>query len=164
MEPNASQLAYSLKISIGDMFTYGFSFCQKDLEDFIALSGDSNNIHLDRAAALKSPIGEMAVPGLLTALIFSRVLGTLFPGHGTVYRSQSLEFLRPVILGKRYEARFRVLKIEIPPTDPNRPPSTIPKRPRATVETIVVDVETGIVCLKGEAVVLNEKRLSHVES
>ncbi|HEY0795962.1 MAG TPA: MaoC family dehydratase [Acidisarcina sp.] len=129
-----------------DSFSYEFSFSRKDLEEFIILSGDSNDIHLDPQAALESPIGEMAIPGLLTAMIFSRVLGTIFPGHGTVYRSQSLEFLYPVVLGVRYVAHFRVLNVN-------------PKHHRARIDTTVEDPETGKICLEGVAVVINKRRL-----
>jgi acyl dehydratase len=146
-------------LQVGDTFTYGFSFGQKELDDFVALSGDSNNIHQEEAAALRSPIGKMAVPGMLTAMIFSRVLGTMFPGHGTVYRSQTLEFLRPVILGREYEARFEVVGIEIPSKDAQASNSLVPRRPRATIRTLVVDIVDGKVCLQGLAVVLNEERL-----
>jgi 3-hydroxybutyryl-CoA dehydratase len=36
---------------------------------------------------------------MLTASFFSAVLGTKFPGKGSIYVSQSLEFKRPVYLG-----------------------------------------------------------------
>ena len=165
MELGGLQFPDRSKISTGNRFSYEFSFCQKDLEDFVALSGDSNIIHLDQAAALESPIGSMAVPGMLTALIFSRVFGTLFPGHGTVYRSQSLKFLVPVRLEKKYEARFVVLSVELPPLpDPNKPlsdPAKPPKvpTPRATIATKVFDAETGDMCLEGVATVFHKDRL-----
>jgi acyl dehydratase len=133
-------------IAAGESFSYEFSFGQKNVEDFVSLSGDSNVIHHDLAAAINSPIGAIAVPGLLTALIFSRVLGTMFPGHGTVYRSQSLEFLLPVVVGKKYIARFRVLSVNA-------------KRHSARVDTIIEDRATGEICLEGIAHVINRNRL-----
>jgi acyl dehydratase len=160
MKPEPQQPSSPLKISTGSVFVYQFSFSQKDVNDFVALSGDTNNIHLDREAALKSPIGEMTVHGMLTATIFSRVLGTMFPGNGTVYRSQSLEFLHPVIVGKKYEARFEVLKIEVPSSDHTHSATVRPRDPRATIKTTVVDAETGAHCVEGKAVVLNKERLS----
>jgi acyl dehydratase len=136
----------SSKISANDSFSYEFSLNVKDLEDFIAVSGDSNDIHRDQSAATESPIGRLAVPGMLTAMIFSRVLGTMFPGHGTVYRSQSLEFLSPVVLGAKYLAHFRVLDVNS-------------GRHRARIDTTVEDKATGEVCLEGIAVVFNKRRL-----
>jgi hypothetical protein len=165
MEPSIPQVPDRSGIAAGSMFSYEFSLCQKDLDDFIALSGDSNIIHRDQAAALHSPIGSMAVPGMLSALIFSRVLGTMFPGHGTVYRSQSLKFLAPMYLEKRYEARFVVLKIELPaPPDPNNlstdhsKPAKVPI-PRATITTNIFDMKTGNLCLEGVATVFHKERL-----
>jgi acyl dehydratase len=134
------------KISKGDTFSYEFSFSRQDVDAFVSLSGDSNVIHRDEVAAAGSPIGKMAVPGLLTAMVFSRVLGTMFPGHGTVYRSQSLDFKRPVLLGKKYVAHFKVQEV-------------VPARHRAVIETEVSEEATGRKCLSGIAVVIHLERL-----
>jgi acyl dehydratase len=133
-------------LSVGDRFTYDFSFSTEDLNSFIALSGDSNIIHKNDEAARRSPIGKMAVPGLLTALIFSRVLGTMFPGHGTVYRSQTLEFIRPVLLDDPYVAKFEVKE-------------AIPERHRAIIQTTIVEKANNKVCLDGVAKVINYQKL-----
>jgi acyl dehydratase len=133
-------------ISVGDKYSYEFSFSERELEAFINLSGDNNVIHKDESAARGSPIGMMAVPGLLTALIFSRVLGTMFPGHGTVYRSQSLEFVRPVVLNQTYVALFEVTEV-------------IRARHRAWISTVVCDKESRSKCLLGRALVINLSRI-----
>jgi acyl dehydratase len=133
-------------LSPGNSHSYEFSFSKQELEDWITLSGDTNVIHRDQVAAAESPIGEMAVPGIMTAMIFSRVLGTIFPGHGTVYKSQSLEFAAPVKLETKYTAHFRVLSV-------NR------RHHRARIDTTVEDLATGEICLEGIAVVINRRRL-----
>lgn len=142
-------------IRIGNSFTYPFVFTRDDVEKFVSLSGDFNEIHQNAELARRSPIGIGAVPGMLTALIFSRVLGTLFPGHGTIYRSQSLEFLRPVVIERAYEARFLVLSVEssLRSTDSR---AAVAHYPRAHIETKVVDSYDGRVCVTGIALVLNQ--------
>jgi acyl dehydratase len=146
IETEALMHSEATKISTGDSFSYEFTFSQKDVDAFVALSGDSNIIHNDATAAAESPIGKMAVPGILTATIFSKVLGTMFPGHGTVYRSQNLDFRRPVLLGVRYVARFKVQEV-------------VPQRHRALIETTVAEEASGEECLRGTAVVINFSRL-----
>jgi acyl dehydratase len=133
-------------LSVGDRYSYEFSFSEKDLRAFIDLSGDNNVIHRDESAAHRSPIGVIAVPGLLSALIFSRVLGTMFPGHGTVYRSQSLEFVRPVVLNRIYVALFEVTEI-------------VRDRHRAWISTVISEKESRTACLLGKALVINLDRL-----
>lgn len=164
MEVYGPQNCESSEIFVGQEESYEFSLSQKDVVDFVALSGDSNVIHQDREAALQSPIGEEAVPGMLTALIFTRILGTIFPGHGTVYYSQLLKFSRAAKTDRRYVVKFRVLGIVQPAVDPDRP-EHIPL-PRATIATNVfdpnqIDSRTGgaAVLLRGEAVVLNKLRI-----
>jgi len=134
------------KLVTGDVFSYDFQFSQLDVDAFVKLSGDCNIIHQDADAAAASPIGKMAVPGILSATIFSRVLGTIFPGHGTVYRSQTLDFRRPVEIGRRYMALFAVQEV-------------IPSRHRAVISTRVLDKESGHTCLDGTAVVIHLQRL-----
>jgi acyl dehydratase len=135
-----------IPIAVGDSYAYEFSFSQEDVDAFVRLSGDNNHIHQDKAAAAASPMRVMGVPGLLTAMIFSRVLGTIFPGHGTVYRSQSLEFIYPVQLNQPYVAKFEVEGLE-------------PVRHRARIKTTVEEKGSGRPCLLGTAVVQNPQVL-----
>ena len=79
--------------------------------NFMWLTGDWNDIHYDIAAAEQSPIGCIAVPGILVESVFSKILGTQFPGHGTVYLSKSLEFRRPLLANSDYLAVVRIEKV-----------------------------------------------------
>src|SRR5262249_51903884 len=112
----------------------------------IDLSGDDNVIHSDSDAAARSPIGAKAIPGMLGVLKFSMVLGTLVPGHGTVYRAQELQFPRPVLVGRNYLVRARVLTL-------------FRKRHGAAVWMELVDSDTREVCTYGAALVINSERL-----
>jgi 3-hydroxybutyryl-CoA dehydratase len=51
------------------------------------------------------------VHGLLVASGFSRILGTVFPGAGTIYLNQSLQFPRPVYMDTEVEYVLRVVSI-----------------------------------------------------
>ena len=51
--------------------------------------------------------------GMLTASFFSAVLGTKFPGKGSIYISQSLEFKRPVYLGDVVAVSVVVKSVDI---------------------------------------------------
>jgi 3-hydroxybutyryl-CoA dehydratase len=71
----------------------------EDVEAFAALTGDTNPIHLDEDVASKSRFGRRVAHGMLVASYVSTLLGTKFPGTGTIYVSQTLTFVRPVFLG-----------------------------------------------------------------
>jgi acyl dehydratase len=134
------------KLSVGDAFEYPITFTQDDVRLFSELSGDVNNIHFDDELANESPIGTRAIPGLLGALVFSRILGTIFPGHGTVYATQSLRFRRPILIDKPYVARICVKRV-------------VPDKHRAKVITEIADATSGEIATRGQAWIVHKIKL-----
>ena len=63
-----------------------------DINAFATLTGDTNPIHLDEDYALDTLFKGRIAHGALTASYISTVLGTLLPGPGAIYISQSLNF------------------------------------------------------------------------
>ena len=80
----------------------------EDVERFAEASGDNNPVHLDEAFAAKSRFGRRIAHGMLSAGYISALLGTKFPGQGSIYLSQTLKFSRPVFIGDTIEVRARV--------------------------------------------------------
>lgn len=133
-------------LSVGSSVEFPFRLTQEQLDQFAELSGDKNPIHFDSATAARSPIakycppGKMSVPGMLGAFMFSKVLGTTFPGYETVYREQSLHFKRPMFVETDYVVKIRVLDIDR-------------KHHVARLSTVIVEKESGRVTTHGHAVV-----------
>ena len=75
---------------------------------FIEITGDVNPLHVDEEFARKTKFGRRVLQGMLTASIFSTMVGMLLPGTGAIYRSQTLKFLLPVYLGETVTAHFVV--------------------------------------------------------
>ena len=71
----------------------------EDVEAFARVTGDANPVHLDEAYAAKSRFGRRIAHGMLAVSYISALLGTEFPGPGTIYLSQSVSFRKPVFLG-----------------------------------------------------------------
>ena len=111
-------------------------FSHDDINRFCALSGDSNEIHTSDEAARAAGFEERVVPGMLIAAVFSRVLGTEFPGRGTVYLRQDVTFENPVYPNRTVMAEFRVLR-------------RVGRR--ATIETMIRDPQDGSVLARGQA-------------
>ena len=130
------------KIQVNDVFKQEFSFSQEQVNKFAELTGDSNPLHLDAAYAATTPFKRPIMHGMLSASLFSKVFGTLFPGEGTIYLKQSLSFLKPMYVDTNYEAFFTVKEV-------------IKDKNRAVIETLIKDKTTGIVCTSGEATVMN---------
>ena len=82
--------------------------------------------------------------GMLGACVFSKVFGTLFPGEGTIYLSQSVNFLKPMYVDVIYEAHFEVMEIL--------------EKNRARISTTILTNE-GKKVVVGEAVVMNIEKI-----
>ena len=82
-----------------------------EIEMFATLSEDHNPLHLSDEAAAKSIFGGRIAHGMLSASLFSALLGERLPGHGTIYLEQNLRFLAPVKPGDNVEAEVEVTEI-----------------------------------------------------
>ncbi|MBS1646188.1 MAG: MaoC family dehydratase [Bacteroidetes bacterium] len=127
-------------------YAHEFSFSQQDVIAFANATGDKNPVHLDADYAAKTMFKRPIMHGMLSASLFSKVFGTLFPGEGTIYLKQSLNFLKPMYVDTVYVAEFIVKEV-------------IKDKNRAVVETLIKHKETGNVCTSGEAVVMNVEKI-----
>ena len=96
----------------GQRASYRKTFTEEDVERFIAITGDVNPLHVDDDFAAGTRFGRRVLHGMLTASLFSTMVGMLIPGTGAVYRSQSLAFLRPVHVGDTVTAHFVVRAVD----------------------------------------------------
>jgi 3-hydroxybutyryl-CoA dehydratase len=96
----------------GQRASYRKTFTEEDVERFIAITGDVNPLHVDDEFAAGTRFGRRVLHGMLTASLFSTMVGMLIPGTGAVYRSQSLAFLRPVHVGDTVTAHFVVRAVD----------------------------------------------------
>jgi acyl dehydratase len=131
-------------INIGDTFEHHFSFSQEDVVLFAQVTGDNNPVHLDKAYAANTIFKRPIIHGMLGATVFSKVFGTMFPGEGTIYLNQSLQFLRPMLVDIQYVAQFEVVEIDR-------------EKHRATITTIVVNDE-GKKVVDGSAILMHSEK------
>lgn len=96
------------EIQIGDSASIQHSLSKRDILLFAIMSGDVNPAHLDEEYAKSDLFHQIVAHGMWGASLISTVLGTRLPGPGTIYLSQSLKFLRPVLLGDQITAQVTV--------------------------------------------------------
>jgi phosphate acetyltransferase len=70
-----------------------------DIQAFAAVSGDTNPAHLDPEYAQATLFHGVIGHGMWGGALISSLLGTVFPGPGTIYLEQNLHFSRPVRIG-----------------------------------------------------------------
>jgi acyl dehydratase len=135
-------------VSTGEVYKHAFQFSQKEVIAFAEVTGDKNPVHLDETYAATTMFKKPIMHGMLGASLFSKVFGVLFPGEGTIYLKQSLNFMRPMYVDIAYEAVFTVKEI-------------LPKN-RAVIETQILEKSSGNICTTGEATVMNTTRIPSV--
>jgi acyl dehydratase len=111
-----------------------------DVARFVGAVGDHNPVHSDAAYAATTMFKAPIAPGIFTAGLISAVIGTQLPGPGAIYLSQSLKFLKPVMLGDTITARVEVAEV-------------IPERNRMRMLTVCTN-QRGEEVLSGEAWVM----------
>ena len=82
-----------------------------EIESFAKTSEDRNPIHLNDEAGKASIFKSRVVHGMLSASLFSALLGEYLPGHGAIYLSQTLQFTKPVFPGDKVVASVTVINI-----------------------------------------------------
>ncbi len=79
---------------------------------FAEASDDFNPVHMDEAYAAKTAYRGRIAHGLLSASVGSAVVGTMLPGAGAIFLSQTLTFQKPVRIGDTLIARVTVAEVD----------------------------------------------------
>ncbi len=128
----------TMNISIGDKFSLSKTITDEDVQKFGELTGDFNPVHFDDEFAKTTRFRKRIAHGMLSATLFSGVLGNGIPG--AVYLSQTLKFTAPVYLGDTVTVCATVTNLR-------------EDKPIVTVETLCLNQNEEVV-IKGEAVLL----------
>ena len=87
------------EIDVGDSAYIQRTLTMADIQAFAAVSGDTNPAHMDPEYANDTLFHGVIGHGMWGGSLISTVLGTVFPGPGTIYLEQNLRFSRPVRVG-----------------------------------------------------------------
>ena len=126
-------------IKVGDSASITKIFTEEEVRQFATISGDTNPIHLDKDFAVTSVFGQRIVHGMLTASLFSALLGAKLFEDGAIYLGQTLTFKAPVLLGEEVTASVEIIKIR-------------EDKPIVTLRAVCVNSK-GQVVIEGESIV-----------
>jgi phosphate acetyltransferase len=87
------------QIQIGESATLQRTLRPEDIKLFAFMSGDLNPSVVDQEFAESGMFREVVAHGMWSASFISALLGTKFPGPGTILIHQNLNFDRPVTIG-----------------------------------------------------------------
>jgi phosphate acetyltransferase len=87
------------EIRVGDTSSLSRTLMPEDVKLFAVLTGDMNPGMADQHYSESGMFREVIAHGMWSGSLISTVLGTQFPGPGTILIDQSLHFARPVTIG-----------------------------------------------------------------
>ena len=127
---------------IGTRASVTRTITESEVRAFAAITGDTNELHIDPEQARRTRFGRPIAHGILTAGLISAVIGTKLPGFGAIYLGQTLKFLRPVYLDDTITATAEVIAL----------------RPDKRIMTLRTECtnQHGEVVIAGEATVLDD--------
>lgn len=100
------RFTHSLKsFKSGDVFQFTRTIKQREVEEFAKLTGDFNPIHLE-----KTPKEDRLIHGAFLNGVVAGVIGTAFPGPGSVVLSQTLQFPNKCVADEEIRILVRVLE------------------------------------------------------
>ena len=139
------------EIQVGDTAGFSKTVTESDIHSFSAMTADFNPIHVDEVysttSALGKKMGGRIAQGMLSASLFSTLVGMYIPGKGALYVSQTCNFKRPVKIGDTLRAECEVLeKLE---------------KNRIRMHTRCVN-QNGDVVVEGEALAIAASRVEDV--
>jgi 3-hydroxybutyryl-CoA dehydratase len=130
-------------MKVGDRASFGKTISESDIYLFAGITGDFNPAHVNEEYARQTMFKSRIAHGILTAGLISAVLANQLPGPGTIYLSQQLKFMAPVLIGDTLTANVEVIEI-------------LTEKNRVKLRTWVEN-QKGTVVLDGEALVMPRK-------
>lgn len=103
---------YIDELYVGQYYEKRFSILESAGNIFAQISNDFNPIHLDAQTASKTRFKKKIVHGMLIVSYFSGIIGTEFPGEGSIYVSQDVSFKKPVLYNVDIKIRVEIATIE----------------------------------------------------
>jgi 3-hydroxybutyryl-CoA dehydratase len=100
------------ELSVGMVAEKSVPVTEERIGLFAEASDDFNPVHMDEAFASKTAYRGRIAHGLLSASFGSAVVGTILPGAGAIYLTQTLAFHKPVRIGDVVTARITVSAID----------------------------------------------------
>lgn len=126
-ENSLNMSGYSIQdIFIGMKKSVSKTISESDVYTYAGLIGDINPVHVNEEYAKTTRFGKRIAHGMLTASLFSTIVGMLIPGADAIYLGQTCKFVLPVYIGDTVIATGVVTKL-------------IPEKRIAVMETTVTN-------------------------
>ena len=96
------------ELSVGQSAVYARTVTEADILMFAGVSGDYNPVHINEELAASTMFGGRIAHGMLAGGYISALIAGALPGPGSIYKSQTLDFLRAVRIGDELVVRVEI--------------------------------------------------------
>ena len=100
-----------MKYCVGQKIEVDKRVTREDIHTFANFSGDYNPIHLNEKYAKNSKFGKCIAHGMIGGAFISAVIGTKFPGEGTIYLEQNLKFVKPIYVNEKVKIIIELVEL-----------------------------------------------------
>lgn len=97
-------------LRIGQEAIQEILFKRSDILKFSETIEDKKSFHFSKGAAEEVGFSDIIAHGAHLLALISKVIGEKMPGFGTIYLSQEVEFLRPVMADETIIVKITVLE------------------------------------------------------
>ena len=98
-------------LHVGQKAEFTETITESMIQEFAKLSGDYNPHHIDEEYAKKTKYEKRICHGMLLASLFSKLTAMYLPGQGSLYISQTLNFISPAFIDDIVTASGEITKI-----------------------------------------------------
>jgi acyl dehydratase len=88
------------QLAVGTAASIDFVVSAEELQQFAALSGDCNPLHVDGDFARSKGFDDAVVHGALLVAKISQLIGMRLPGRDSVWTGLTLQFRHPLYIGQ----------------------------------------------------------------
>ena len=127
------------ELKVGERAQFAKTVSESDIYLYAGVTGDFNPAHTNEEYAKETFFKTRIAHGMMTAGFISTVMANHLPGPGTIYISQTVNFLAPVRIGDTVTAVAEVAEL-------------YPDKNKVKLKTFCLN-QDGIKVLDGEAMV-----------
>jgi 3-hydroxybutyryl-CoA dehydratase len=99
------------EIYIGLEQSFEAELTQQNIDQFLAITGDNNPLHVDQEYARAKGFQDRVVYGMLSSSFYSTLVGVYLPGKYALLQGIDIQFVKPVFCGDSLKVYGKVTYI-----------------------------------------------------
>jgi 3-hydroxybutyryl-CoA dehydratase len=99
------------ELTLDTQFSFETSISLKQIEEFAAICGDHNPLHMNAEYAKEKGFSDQVAHGLLSSSFFSKLIGMHLPGDRALILECNLKFRNPIYPDEKIEVSGKVSNI-----------------------------------------------------